>query len=583
MRRIIIYSILFLSGNLLAQQKIDVQYLGADAKPLAEQVRLKNQFADSLQLEQFLQKTMYKLYAKGYIEASVDSVVQKDSAQKEVYFYLGKAYAIDYLRNGNLPEEALRKIPFKEEKFIDQKYSLGKIQSVLQKVLAFYQNRGYPFAEVYLDSFATANYQLQAYVFVQPHQPFTIDTLIVEGNTKTTSRFLQNYLNIRQGDLYHQAKIEAIERKLNNLAFVKTSQKPKLVFLNGKIKLYVYIEKQKANQFDALIGIAPNSSLTQNKVNITGNGKLRLLNPFGVGEEIAVDFKQLRPRTQNLDIKLSYPFLLNLPFGINGAFHLHKNDTLFLDLQSKAGVNYWFNGADYVQLFYENKTSNVLNFDTAKINRTKELPSVLDVRHHKIGLGLHLQNIDYAYNPRKGFHFNIDFAVGLRNIIENSKLKQLQANIYKNTALRSLNVQSQWQFKYHIPIKQRHSIHLYNKTAFLWAKNILDNEKFRIGGAQTLRGFDEESIYTPYFSLFTAEYHFLLSKNAYFYAFGDVAVVEDIRFPSKKIDVPFGFGVGASLETKGGILSLAYALGKQLDNKIDFRNGKIHFGYINLF
>ena len=98
-----------------------------------------------------------------------------------------------------------------------------------------------------------------------------------------------------------------------------------------------------------------------------------------------------------------------------------------------------------------------------------------------------------------------------------------------------------------------------------------------------LRGFDEDAIYSPFYSLFTLEYHFLLSKNTYFYTFGDMALVEDARFNNGTLDTPFGFGIGAALETKGGIFSLSYALGKQFDNKIELRNGKIHFGYINLF
>ena len=48
-------------------------------------------------------------------------------------------------------------------------------------------------------------------------------------------------------------------------------------------------------------------------------------------------------------------------------------------------------------------------------------------------------------------------------------------------------------------------------------------------------------------------------------------------------DMPYSFGAGISFETKAGIFSLNYALGKQFSNPIDLRSGKIHFGIVNQF
>ena len=106
---------------------------------------------------------------------------------------------------------------------------------------------------------------------------------------------------------------------------------------------------------------------------------------------------------------------------------------------------------------------------------------------------------------------------------------------------------------------------------------------YRIGGYRLLRGFDEEAIYTPFYSIFTSEFRLLLSQNSYFNVFTDIGLVEDETKGAQSIDVPIGFGIGLALETRGGIFSLSYALGKNLDNKIEFRNGKIHFGFISLF
>ncbi len=80
------------------------------------------------------------------------------------------------------------------------------------------------------------------------------------------------------------------------------------------------------------------------------------------------------------------------------------------------------------------------------------------------------------------------------------------------------------------------------------------------------------------------EYRFLLSKNSFVSAFFNGAIVQSYP-PHRKgtFDYPFGFGISAAVETKGGIFDITYARGRQLGNKIDFATPKIQFGYLAYF
>jgi hemolysin activation/secretion protein len=121
------------------------------------------------------------------------------------------------------------------------------------------------------------------------------------------------------------------------------------------------------------------------------------------------------------------------------------------------------------------------------------------------------------------------------------------------------------------------------KSAFLNGKNIFQNELFRFGGLKTLRGFNEEEIFASAYSIFTLEYRLILEQNSYLYVFGDGAYYENMSTTIHIHDTPYGFGAGVSFETKAGIFSMSYALGKQFNNPILLRNGKIHFGIVNYF
>lgn len=134
-----------------------------------------------------------------------------------------------------------------------------------------------------------------------------------------------------------------------------------------------------------------------------------------------------------------------------------------------------------------------------------------------------------------------------------------------------------------IPFMNRSTLKISNQSAFIYGETLFQNELFRIGGLKTLRGFDEESIFASAYSIFTLEYRFILEQNSYMYVFGDGAWYENNSAKQYVNDTPFGFGAGISFETKAGIFSISYALGKQFDNPIQLRGGKIHFGIVNYF
>jgi hemolysin activation/secretion protein len=110
-----------------------------------------------------------------------------------------------------------------------------------------------------------------------------------------------------------------------------------------------------------------------------------------------------------------------------------------------------------------------------------------------------------------------------------------------------------------------------------------ENELYRFGGANTLRGFDENIFYASIYSIQNAEIRYLFERNSAFYLFWNGAYYYKIVTQQITEDFPWGFGVGMDFQTKAGIFSLSYALGKQFDNPIGIRTAKIHFGYISRF
>jgi len=77
------------------------------------------------------------------------------------------------------------------------------------------------------------------------------------------------------------------------------------------------------------------------------------------------------------------------------------------------------------------------------------------------------------------------------------------------------------------PIARRGTIGLQIRGGIMEGSELLENEIFQIGGNKLLRGFDEASIFTSYYGVATLEYRLLLAENSYFsFPFVDVGYVE---------------------------------------------------------
>lgn len=548
----------------------------------------KTNFRDSLQASIEVEDLLKKLRSFGYLSSAIDSFIS-DSIQTHIYMFVGDKFEELVLRNGNVNVSLLGNAGVKSQVLNARLVSMNDVEVIKEKLIRECENNGYPFAKVYLDSFQSHHNRYSAKIFLQRNDMIRFDSINILGKTKMKRAFLKNYLGIKPGKAYNEANVKRIAQRLNELAFMESVQPHNVEFVNNKAKINVFLKDRKASDFDALIGFLPGSS--GQKLLVTGQAHLHLISLFGMGEDFFLEWKKLQPKTQQLDVRISYPYLAGLPLGLSARFELYKRDTSYIDLNGDYGIQYQIIGSSYLKASLHQHITIVTNVDTSYIKSTRSLPSNLDINSNEFALEYYLQKLNYRFNPTSGFVLKVDGSIGIKKTKTNNNISTLHDEKTGNTFnfLYDNLQRNAVQFHFGIVIEKywklaaRHTI----KTAFdgkyFFSRNILGNEKYRIGGINSLRGFDDQSIFTPYYALANLEYRFLLSKNSYFSAFFNSAIVEDTRLGKKPIDFPFGFGVGAAIETKIGIFGISYAMGRQLENKINIKSAKIHFGYVNFF
>ncbi|MEK7257154.1 MAG: BamA/TamA family outer membrane protein, partial [Bacteroidota bacterium] len=426
--------------------------------------------------------------------------------------------------------------------------------------------------------------KIEAAIFLEKGKLFFFDTLALTGDVKISKAYLRNYLGIKPGEPYSRRKVLKIRDRLRELPFLQEKSNATITFQNDRATVGLNLAKKKASRFDFLLGVLPDNRRTGNKVLLTGTFNAEMQNQFGLGERIFAAFERLRPQTQKLELAFAYPYLLDLPFGVEAKFNQFKRDSTYSDVAGEFGVQYLFEGGNYLKAFWNVTASNLLEIDTNAI-RQGRFPDQLDVKNTAFGLEGNWQRLDYRFNPRRGWNLLLRASAGVRKIQQNQAILNVAENFYDTLQARSFRFQVGATVEKYLPLMQRSALKTAIRSGAIFSeKPVYQNEQYRLGGNRLLRGFDEESVFATLFSVFTAEYRLLVGQNSYFYLFSDYGYVEDRRFgKTARFDRLLGFGAGITFETSAGVFGISVATGGKAGEAVSLRNPKIHFGYVSYF
>jgi outer membrane protein assembly factor BamA len=493
-----------------------------------------------------------------------------------VCLYVGPSYQWGNIRSGNAEEEMLNQIGFREKIYRNKIFHRDDLLRLSEKVLNYYENNGYPFASMHLDSLQSKDHTFSGALHIEKGKKIIIDTLIVKGDAKITETYLSHFISCKKGDLYNQSVLNKIDNRLREISFVELLRPTEIVFTEKQCQVVLYIGKKKSSQFNGVIGILPDN--TTGKITITGDARLRLRNGFGKGELIDLNWRKLASEVQDLKINFNYPYLFKSALGTDLFLKMYKKDTTYLELHKHAALQYQLRGGSFFKLFIQHQTSDLLS--PGMYTTASTLPTFADVSLLLYGAGLKYDRLDYRLNPRSGFSVQMEGSAGNKKIRINPKL---DISLYQNTDLSTTQINGNLFAEFFIPVMRRQTIRFSINTAGIYNENLFRNELLRIGGIRTLRGFDEESIQASMYGIGTIEWRFLLDRNSAFYLFFDQAWYERNIRDEYFSDSPKGFGAGIFFQTKAGTFSFNYALGSQQQNPFQLRASKVHFGFVNYF
>ena len=537
----------------------------------------KKDFRDSQSRNKELQKIIEDFRSEGFLTAGIDSF-QTDSFLLAACIRLGEKYRWLKVGPGNVDGGILRSAGYNEKAYSEKIIDYTRVAKLMEKILRWCENNAYPFATVGLDSIEIQNEFVTAQLNLSRNKLIKIDSVKVYGNARISDSYLQSYLGIKPGDLYNESLIRDIRSRAREIVFVKELKPFNVVFTEGKARVELFLESRRASQFDLVVGVVPPPENTPGKYELTGDARLKLVNSFWRGELIELNWKKPQPLSQDLKVRFVYPFLFSTPLGADLFLSIFKKDTTYIDVVRTIGLQYIIRGNNFLKAFVSIKESDLLSAEAFQFTTT--LPAFADISTTQYGLAFHAEKLDYRLNPRRGLSFDAEARIGDKTIHKNAELNPA---VYDSVELRSTQYYATAGADYFLPVARQSTVTAGVKGAYQYSPVIFRNELFRMGGLKTVRGYDEESVFASFYLIGNLEYRFLLEQNSYLLAFVNRAYFED---ESRNAIIGrgdlFGFGGGITFETRLGIFSFIYALGRE-NQQVLVRNGKIHFGLISTF
>ncbi|SDE28672.1 BamA/TamA family outer membrane protein [Riemerella columbipharyngis] len=383
----------------------------------------------------------------------------------------------------------------------------------------------------------------------------TIDGFVIRDYNRVPRRFVKNLEKEFVGQTYDDRHLLKIRNALANHTFVTLERNPQTLFTKDSTQIYLFLKKKKANTFDGVLGFGNNNS---QKFQVTGSISLNFKNIFNGFESVSL-FWQRNPNSgQNFDMQADVPYLFNSNIGVNLHTNIFRQDSTFANVKVLSGAYFQFSPRQKV-----------------------------GIRGHLELSSVSAANLSTARNfKRKGFGVWYEFQMPIDNplMLYKTKIKadaDLFNTIYDDSKIVPTK-QYQLFAEHNLQLADRNFINAKIETAALDTKEVLSvNELFRIGGWNSLRGFDENILLSKFYVYGGLEYRYIIGETAFFDVFGQMGKLKNPLF-EKDINLYSG-GFGFNFILPVGLMSFQISNGNNFEDRFNFKNTKVHWGLLSRF
>lgn len=506
--------------------------------------------------------TNKKLSESGYIEnkllentkendSSYIATISLESIIKNIHIYIGikKDKYPSFLFNTNHDSIIL---PY------------SQIKPFLKQTTENLEHNGFAFAKVKFTNIQKKGHEIYADLDIKTENKRILNAIEIkyqDHQKKTFPKGAEKQINKKyKNTVFNQKTIEQLYQDFEKFDFIHQIKYPEILFTKDTTKVFVYLEKRKANLFDGYLGF---NNTEDKKLKLNGYLNLNLVNTIQNGETISINWKNDGNNQKFFNANLTIPYLFKSPIGIKGEINIFKQDSIFQNTKTALQLGY---SLDYNKRIYfgceSTESSDIQNSNSQNLNDFKNAFFNSTIEYKK-------------NNSRKNLFplktkLNITLGTGKRSSTADLSIKQNFANF---------NIMNDFY------INEKNVINVKNQNYYLKSNTYLTNELFRFGGINSVRGFSENSLQANLMTALMTEYRYLITPNLYFNSILDYCYYQDPTTitTENKSEKLLGIGLGLGTRTTNGLLIFSITNGKARNNKITLLNTIISINYTITF
>jgi len=533
--------------------------------------KVENQIIDSLNyatkhsnvksLLNEVEKTSENLSKKGFLDHKIlatdrindstyISIIDLKRQTKKIHIYIGRNnsfFETEKTKNDTLI------IPYQE------------VENYLNEKIKDAEKAGFALTKIKLENIRRNNSTIYADLNFKSEQKRNVNSIVLNYADNNNSNFFpkghlkqlnKKYLN----KTFNQENIKELYDDISSFEFATQTKYPEILFTRDSTKIYVFVEKRKANTFDGYVGFSNDEN---KKLTLNGYLDISLLNTLHAGEQFSLYWKSDGNQQKTFNTKLEIPYIFQSSLGLKAQLNIFKQDSTFQNTKTAVDLGYFINYNSKIYLGYQStESSDIQNTNNSIIS---------DFKNSYFTSTYEYSEKDFTNNLfLKKASINCIIGYGKRNTNNDPQTASSSTQFYTN-----LNAY------YNFELNSKNFISLNSQNFYLKSKNYISNELYRFGGINSIRGFLENSLQGNTANLIITEYRYLATTNLYIHSILDYGIYQDQTFSinNKKINNLFSIGVGLGLLTKNGLLKLIIANGSTNKAEIKFYNSIMNICY----
>ncbi|HLF20514.1 MAG TPA: POTRA domain-containing protein, partial [Bacteroidota bacterium] len=526
-------------------------------------------------LQEDLKRLIQHYVADGFINARIDSVVIKPSTKNSDVDILvtieegmpAVLQSIIFEGLGSLSETELKT---RLNLHTGSRFTQRELESYVQRVLAFYEQSGYPFAKIIVNnvSFSESDEAIQTTVVlsVQEGQRVSISELRIEGNRTTKDYVIAREARLGMNEMFDGELPGRIKRRLERLNLFSSVSLPELYLTEDeRAGLLVRVTEGNPNSFDGLLGYVP-AQRSQESGFFTGLIDVQFRNLLGTGRKLSTRWYRENQFSQEIELRYYEPWIASYPVNSSGEFFQRKQDSTYV--RRRYGVNAEF-------MF-----SEVLTIG-ASYGQTNVIPSegygksiLAESRQFSIGAYVRYDSRDDPLTPTSGVLYRTEYQLGVKDILSSPTIVTTNRGSTRRITL---------DLSHYVELVSRQVLSTELHLRDFRTERLEVGDLFRLGGATSVRGYKEGQFLGSTLAWMNMEYRFLVASRSFFYGFADVGYVV---VPDNSVSgllrselIKGGYGVGMRVDSGLGLIGVNLGFGEG----DTFSTAKLHVRLINEF